>query len=147
MPYRPITLREPDDLDDVESLLSANGLPTADVHEKQGCFFVATAGGERVGIGGIEQYGTQGLLRSVVVAETHRGAGYGTALCETLEATARADGIETLYALTTTAADFFRGCGYEQVSRDRVPEQIQSTAEFAELCPATAICLRKPLYN
>ena len=141
----PVTLRDPDGLDYIESVLSANDLPTRDIHGKEGSLFVATADGERVGVGGIEQYGTEGLLRSVVVERTYRREGYGTALCTKLEANAHRDGIQTLYALTTTAAGFFGDRSYEGINRNAVPERLQRTAEFSELCPTTATCLRKRL--
>lgn len=131
--------------DRVESLLAANDLPNRDVREKPACFFLAYAGPELVGTGGIEQYGPNGLLRSVVVAESHRGSGYGTALCDALEAHARSDGVRTLYLLTTTAAPFFRRRGYESVARDAVPERIRATAEFTDLCPASATCMAKSI--
>lgn len=142
-----VTLHEaaPDGLAYVESLLDAEGLPTRDLQAKPGCFFVATAGGERVGVGGVEVHGAEGLLRSVVVAEDHRGQGHGTALCDELEAHARTAGIERLYALTTTAAGFFRRRGYDVCDGGSVPVQIRETAEFSELCPSTASCLRKRL--
>ena len=94
----------------------------------------------------VEQYGEAGLLRSVVVADPHRGAGYGTALCDALEEHARREGVATLYLLTTTtAAPFFRQRGYEETNREATPEAIRETTEFSELCPTAAACLRKRL--
>lgn len=134
-----------DSLDYVTELLSANDLPTADVEATDATFYLASVDGERVGIGGIERDGEVGLLRSVVVETAARGRGLGTTLTEALEARAAADGIETLYLLTTTAADFFAGRGYERVAREAVPEPINETTEFSELCPSSATCLRKSL--
>lgn len=129
----------------VEALLEANDLPAQDIRAKSESFFLATSGSEPVGCGGVEQYGSDGLLRSVVIRESFRGEGYGMALCDDLEAQARACGVETLYLLTTTASRFFRRRGYEDCRRDAVPTAIQATTEFAELCPSTATCLRKNL--
>lgn len=142
-----LTLREATtaDVERIESLLAANDLPTADVRETSGRFFLAHDGGRVVGVGGLEVHGTVGLLRSVVVPEAERGAGYGATLCDTLEARARKAGVETLYLLTTTAADFFADRGYEEISRDAAPRTIRETTEFAELCPTSAVCLRKRL--
>jgi len=136
---------EEPELESVEQLLSANGLPADDVRPSPARFFVATATGERVGVGGLELYGTAGLLRSVVVDGPYRGAGYGTALCAELEEHARQQGVETLYLLTTTAAAFFRRRGYEEVDREAAPAEIRETTEFSELCPTDAPCLRKCL--
>ncbi|WP_440988344.1 arsenic resistance N-acetyltransferase ArsN2 [Haloarchaeobius baliensis] len=136
----------------VESLLAANDLPHEDVRDGPAEFFLASPAAAEdtddvtpVGIGGVERHGTDGLLRSLVVAEEYRGAGYGTALCDALETYARDNGVETLYLLTTTAAPFFRGRGYETVERDAVPDRIRDTTEFAELCPSSATCMTRAL--
>lgn len=129
----------------VERLLARNDLPTAGLHDGDGRFFVARDGDDRIGVGGVEQCGTDGLLRSVVVEASVRGEGYGVALCRALEAEARAAGIERLYLLTTTAAEFFAGRGYAEMPREDAPEAIRATTEFAELCPSSATCMRKSL--
>ena len=59
------------------------------------------------GTDGVEIYGSEDLLRSVVIMESNRGQGYGAELCDSLEEYARTNGVETLYLLTTTAALFF----------------------------------------
>lgn len=140
-----LTLRtaDSDDVDRIEALLRANGLPHRDVRGESVRLFVADADSEFVGTGGVEPYGANGLLRSVVVAESKRGRGYGTALCAALEDRARSIGVETLYLLTTTAADFFGRCGYEPIARETAPERIRRTTEFADLCPESATCMRK----
>lgn len=134
-----------DGLDDVRRLLRANDLPAADVGENADSIYRAIDDGDLVGVGGVEQYGSVGLLRSVAVTEPHRGEGYGTAICDALEAQARANGVETLFLLTTTAAAFFDERGYEPTERTAVPESIRQTSEFTDLCPETATCLRKDL--
>ncbi|ELZ22816.1 N-acetyltransferase GCN5 [Haloterrigena salina JCM 13891] len=140
-----VVLRRADesDLPYVERLLSDEGLPSADVRSSPARFYVGYDGDERIGVGGLERYGTDGLLRSVVVERSARADGYGTALCAALERRARADGVETLYLLTTTAAEFFAERGYEYVERTDAPSAIRETTEFDELCPASAACLRK----
>jgi amino-acid N-acetyltransferase len=142
-----MTLRKAaaDDLDLVEELLDANDLPYRDVREKPASFFVGYIDGTPVGVGGIEAYGEDGLLRSVVVEESVRGAGHGMALCDELEARAVADGLDALYLLTTTAAGFFEARGYEAIDRDEAPPSIRRTAEFEDLCPASATCMKKSL--
>ena len=129
----------------VESLLERNDLPAADVRSKPDCFYVASADGDRIGAGGIERYGTDGLLRSLVVERSARGNGYGTAIRAALEAEARLDGIETLYLLTTTATEFFATTGYTRIDRSEAPDPVRNTTEFADLCPASATCMRKLL--
>jgi amino-acid N-acetyltransferase len=142
-----ITLREADaeTIDWVEALLEANDLPYRDVRTKAECFFVAVDEPERVGVGGVELHGVDGLLRSLVIARPHRGRGYGTALYESLEDYARENGVQALYLLTTTASGFFRERGYETVSRADAPERIRETTEFTDLCPTSATCMEKEL--
>lgn len=129
----------------VERLLRENDLPVDDVRSKPGSFYVGYDGDDPVGAGGVEVYGSEGLLRSVVVERAARGAGVGTALCEALETAAADAGVETLYLLTTTAAGFFEDRGYVRIEREEAPEAIRETAEFDSLCPATATCMRKRL--
>jgi amino-acid N-acetyltransferase len=142
-----ITLRQADDstLSYVETLLKKNGLPSQDIRSKRDCFYIGYNEAGPVGISGIETYGTNGLLRSVVLEQSARGYGFGTALCNSLEATALTDGIERLYLLTTTAAGFFAAHGYVEIERTDAPARIQQTTEFDELCPTTATCMKKPL--
>jgi len=129
----------------VEGLLSRNGLPSEDVRSKPACFYVGYDGDEPVGVGGLERYGPDGLLRSVVVGKSMRGNGYGTALCAALEDEARDAAVETLYLLTTTAAPFFSDRGYSPAERATVPATVRGTTEFADLCPTTATCMWKSL--
>lgn len=129
----------------VETLLEENDLPTADVRSESARFLVATVDDARVGVGGLEQYGSDALLRSVVVERSARGEGIGTALCDALESTATDRGVDALYLLTTTAADFFAVRGYDEIDRADAPEAIRNTTEFADLCPSSATCMRRSL--
>jgi amino-acid N-acetyltransferase len=133
-----------DALDHVERLLAANDLPTADVRDDAPRFYLALDD-DVVGAGGLEVYGDDGLLRSVVVDATHRDRGYGSAICTGIETRARRAGVGTLYLLTTTAAEFFRDRGYAETDRPAVPEAVRATRQFAEFCSASATCMRTRL--
>lgn len=143
LPEITLTRAETEDMDWLEGLLQDNGLPHQDIRMGAGRFFIAHDGPERVGAGGLEIDGKNGLLRSVVIVDSKRGQGYGTALCDALETRARTNGVETLYLLTTTASAFFDEHGYKVVDREAVPSGIRETTEFAELCPRSATCMRK----
>lgn len=132
-----------DELAAIKELLAANDLPTEGVSEAE--LFVASDDSERIGVGGFERYGSNVLLRSVVVEEAVRGRGYGTTLTRRLLGHARDKGIEAVYLLTTTAASFFTSLGFQTVKRNRVPDSIRTTREFTELCPESAVCLCKRL--
>lgn len=143
MPIRPAT---PDDLDAVRALLREVGLPTDDLtpaHLEH--FLVAHDEDALRGVVGLEPCDDVALLRSLAVAPVDRGQGLGARLVETIERRAHRDGLRGLYLLTTTAADYFRTCGYEAIDRERLPAAIQATEEAARLCPASATCMRKIL--
>lgn len=144
---RTITLRQADasHVSYIEALLERNDLPSEDARSKPECFYLGCVGSDPVGIGGIEVYEPYGLLRSIVVERPARGEGLGTALCDALEERASADGVETLFLLTTTAVDFFADRGYVEIDRTSVPPAIRRTTEFEDLCPTTATCMRTSL--
>lgn len=144
---RSVTLQPADErhVSTIETMLERNELPSHDVQSKPECFYLGYDGATLVGIGGLEVYGTVGLLRSMVIEHAARGDGFGTALCDALEICAATDGVKTLYLLTTTAAEFFTDRGYVEIERTAVPPAIQQTTEFDDLCPNTASCLHKSL--
>jgi amino-acid N-acetyltransferase len=50
-----------------------------------------------------------------------------------------------MYLLTTTAETFFERRGYRRVDRTEAPQAIQTTVEFASLCPASSAFMIKRL--
>jgi amino-acid N-acetyltransferase len=134
-----------DDLDAVRTLLAGNGLPEEDIAGHLEHFLLAWDGAVLVGTVGVELLGNSGLLRSLCVRREYRNRGLATALSERAEAYARNAGLHRLYLLTTTAKTFFERAGYSVCSRDRLPPEIQGTAEFRSLCPATATCMARDL--
>lgn len=135
------------DLADIKFLLERAALPFNDLAPEAMHNFVVVrdAQGLLIGAGGIERYEHDGLLRSVVVHENARGTGLGQQITSAVEDRARNNGVTALYLLTTTAADFFPRFGYERFERNNVPEKLKHSAEFASLCPASAVCMRKSL--
>jgi amino-acid N-acetyltransferase len=131
------------DLDEVEFLLETNDLPTADVRSEDVRLFLARVDGTVVGVGGLEVYESAALLRSLAVVPSTRGQGYGSALVRALEERAVSLGATEVYLLTTSAGEFFRNCGYEEIDRKEVLQSIQNTVQFATLCPDSARCMRK----
>ncbi|WP_052063583.1 arsenic resistance N-acetyltransferase ArsN2 [Nitrincola sp. A-D6] len=101
--------------------------------------------GRIIGIVGIESHENVGLLRSLVVGKAYRKVGCGQKLVAKAEAWAGESGINSLYLLTTTAADFFPQLGYEVVPRSQAPTFIANSAQFTGLCPASAIFMCKTL--
>lgn len=130
----------------VAALLREQSLPVADLDGHGSIAFIGALGEqELVGVVGIETAGRDGLLRSLAVAESHRGRGLGERLVEAAEALAGEFGLERLYLLTEDAADYFRRLGYRAVPREHAPPAIRASAQFAALCPASAELLAKRL--
>jgi amino-acid N-acetyltransferase len=138
-----------DDLATVVDLLGAADLPHEDVRAAEARFYLAYADDRRdadpVGAAGLERCGDDGLLRSVVVAEPHRGEGHGSAVVDAVLAEARAAGVDRIYLLTTTAADFFEDRGFERLPGGDVSGAIRETREFRKLCPDSATCMWRSL--
>lgn len=134
------------DLPAIRELLEAGRLPHADLTAAHlDDFLVLRTKGGLAGVAGLERHGDAALIRSVAVTPALRGAGLGLALVAAVEARARTLGVRTLYLLTTTAAAFFAGRGYQVTARRRAPPVIQATPEFSALCPSSATCMVKDL--
>lgn len=130
----------------MRALLVAAGLPSDGLEDQFGPrYAVAEAGGALVGAAGVEVHGAFGLLRSVVVAPSHRGTGLGKALVADRLAWARREGLSAVYLLTTTAPGFFAALGFERCVREAAPAEIRASREFAAVCPGSSVLMsRKP---
>jgi protein-tyrosine-phosphatase/GNAT superfamily N-acetyltransferase len=131
------------DLDAILGLLQGAGLPTDGVAGSLADFVVAMREETPIGAGGLEIVDRDALLRSVVVHESERGRGLGERLTAHLIAAARARGLDTLWLLTETAAGFFPRFGFRPVPRERAPDGLKATAEFAHCCPASAVAMAR----
>ena len=134
------------DVSAVEALLSAAGLPlagAADALAAKG--LVAREGSTAVGAAAIEQFGEAGLLRSVVVAPQHQGAGLGQALVAAAEQLARDAGVRDLYLVTETAAGWFARLGYEVVGREDAQAAVGESIEMTTACAVTGVPMRRLL--
>jgi amino-acid N-acetyltransferase len=98
-----------------------------------------------VGVAGLEVCCDNALLRSVAVAPEWRSRGLGRELVTRVIADAEARGIHALYLLTTTAERYFPSFGFATIARDAVPEDIRTTGEFRDACPASATVMARPL--
>lgn len=133
------------DLESGRRLLAGYGLPTSDVGECLDGLFVAEDDDSLVGIGGLEVHGDHGLVRSLAVDADRRGAGVGRLLYQAVEQRARELALRDLFLLTETAETFFAGQDFVRTARSSAPPEIRASREFAELCPASAVLMIKPL--
>jgi amino-acid N-acetyltransferase len=126
------------------ALLQAQGLPVSDItNEHLEHFFFVGSDSSPTGLIGLELYGTDALLRSLVVAENARSKGLGSTLVEHAEQYAISKNVRSIYLLTTTAEAFFKRLGYKRIERSRAPPSIERTREFAGLCPASSAFMVK----
>ncbi len=125
-------------------LLTENALPIADISASTPLqFFGIRDGGTLVAVVGLELYPPFGLLRSLAVRSSFRKRGLAHELVSFAESWSAAQGVESLFLLTTTADQLFLGLGYSLVSRDKAPSAIQATSQFSSLCPASSAFLSK----
>jgi len=130
----------------VVALLEAEGLPASDLTDThlEHFFFTGTDDAPSALVG-LEIYGEAALLRSLVVSAAARTKGLGSALVLHAEEYAAAHQVRALYLLTTTAEPYFEHRGYRRIDRSQAPPPIQSTREFASLCPASSAFMIKRL--
>jgi len=130
----------------VVALLEAEGLPASDLTEEHldHFFFTGTYGAPSALVG-LEIHGDAALLRSLVVSAAARTQGFGSALVRHAEEYAAAHQMRALYLLTTTAETYFEHRGYRRIDRAEAPPAIESTREFASLCPSSSALMIKRL--
>jgi amino-acid N-acetyltransferase len=128
------------------ALLQSQELPVSDITDAHlEHFFFVGSDGSPTGLVGLEIYGADALLRSLVVGENARNKGLGSALVEHAEQYAGAMSVRSIYLLTTTAEAFFKRLSYMRIDRSQAPSSIEQTREFASLCPASSAFMVKSL--
>jgi amino-acid N-acetyltransferase len=128
------------------ALLQLEGLPVSDLTDAHlEHFFFSGTEGSPTALVGLEIYGSDALLRSLVVSANARATGTGSALVRHAEDYAILHNLRAIYLLTTTAEAFFERLGYQRVDRTQAPLSIQATGEFASLCPASSALMMKQL--
>jgi N-acetylglutamate synthase-like GNAT family acetyltransferase len=125
--------------------LEAEGLPSADLREPGVRLFAFRDNGAAIGYAGLEVYGTDALLRSVVVDPARRRAGVGRRIVDATLAEARRLGAARAFLLTNTAKAYFERFGFVAIDRASAPETILSTRQAAGLCPSSAPLMVKTL--
>ena len=125
--------------------LEAAHLPTDDLAEPDRVFFQLADEAGPIGFIGLEGEGPDRLLRSLVVLPGRKRKGYGGLLVAHAEIHARQHEVARLHLLTTSVADFFGNRGYYPADRAAAPSVIAQSAQFRDLCPASAAYLVKEL--
>jgi amino-acid N-acetyltransferase len=133
----------PSEREGARAILEANDLPTDDLDDAAIALFGDYDGEQLVGVIGLQTCDGVGLLRSLAVDPALRDRGIARQLCEAVFARAREQGLNELWLLTTSAQDYFVRHGFATVARAEAPPPIRATSQFASLCPATAIVMRR----
>ncbi len=131
------------DLEMVGALLDQCGLPFEDLTEAhlEHYLLLRTEKGGVVGSVGLEIFGPHALLRSLAVAEGHRGQRLASLLTDSIESYAAERGVQNIFLLTETAEGFFAARGYEVVPRAALPPQVAESEEVRGLCPDSALSM------
>jgi amino-acid N-acetyltransferase len=135
----------PADLRRLADWLEGEGLPSGDLGEPGVRLFAFRDGDTAIGYAGLEVYGADALLRSVVVDPARRRSGAGRAVVEVTLAEARRLGATRVFLLTNTAKAYFERLGFASIDRASAPETILSTRQAAGLCPSSAPLMVKAL--
>ncbi|GAA4408345.1 hypothetical protein GCM10023187_30070 [Nibrella viscosa] len=140
-----IRTAEPANQHQVAVLLQHVNLPTDDLPTGLPGFVLAFDGDRLVGSAGVESYDRVGLLRSVAVDPDYRDHKLGRRLVDAVLENARQQGIREAYLITTTADQYFERYGFTCVERSTVPTPVATTQQFSQLCPASAVVMKKSL--
>jgi len=115
----------------VSAALAKAGLANDDVEEPHHLFWRFEIEEEMpVGFGGLEPYGADALLRSVVTLPPLRNRGIGTAIVAMLETEARLRGSRAIWIVSRGAGRFFERRGYAVCLPSVAPDVIRATRAF-----------------
>jgi len=129
----------------VTKALRAAALPDDDLDAEGVTLYAFTQGDGVVGYGGLEFYGENALVRSIVVDPSRRCNGVGRRIVEHLLMNAARRGVRRAFLLTTDAQAYFEGLGFAEIDRKRAPREIVETRQAAGLCPASAVLMVRAL--
>jgi N-acetylglutamate synthase-like GNAT family acetyltransferase len=130
--------------DGVKAALVRAGLPADDIGDERVLVWrFETGQAIPVGFGGLEIFGSDALLRSLVTLPPLRQVGMGAAMVAVLETEARALKCRAIYLLTASDPRFFSRVGYAACARGDVPEAVRASRQFAALCPPSAVAMVK----
>lgn len=133
------------DLPEITKLLNSCELPCSDCEDHISGFIVIEENNKIIGVGALEIYDTIALVRSIAVKQKYRGNGVAAYIYKALEKIAKGLGIQTFYLLTESAIEYFERLDFAIYDRTKTPATIMQTKQFRELCPSSAIVMRRDL--
>jgi amino-acid N-acetyltransferase len=134
-----ITITTDGDFQSFKSLLRSSNLHADDLDINRDLLVAYVEDGQMMGTGGLEIYGSYGLLRSLSVKLGTRGKALGTALTNYLVDEARSRGLKGIYLLTENARGFFQRKGFVDITRQEVPAELHASSEYGTSSKAAAV--------
>lgn len=133
---------EAGNLPEIKALLQRASLPTNGLESHVEHLFVLESGGHVLGAAAFEAYPPYALLRSLVIAPQIQGQGHGRRLLKFILNEVKTQDFLEAYALTTTIPNWLSRLGFEEMSRQDLPEALHSSEELLGACPASALVFR-----
>jgi len=144
------------DLAQAANMLSAAGMLAAGVESSGGCYLIAYAGDQAVGVVGVESRVDAALIRCLSVIESMRRRGAGAALISAARTAAHTRGARTLYAVAPLNASVpgdalasrdVTGLGNAIVSDDMESSDAERYLERFGFAPVAAEEMLKALFG
>ena len=120
----------PEDIPALASLIVAGELPPLFLEPFIDGFLVIEHEGAAVGAGGVEFYGQDAVIRSVVVDPAARGIGLGLEIARLLEDDALTSGARDIYLFTLHAWPFWLKLGYVDLPLSEWPEPVRENWQY-----------------
>lgn len=134
-------IQDSESLRAIQNLLKEAKLPYKDLSVDRAVTIGYYHDHKLIGSGVLEIYGRDALLRSVALLPEFRGKKLGKWIVDHQLSMAKSKSIERVFLLTETAQSFFHSYGFANFNRGDVPVSLQSSSEFSEVCPASAVCM------
>jgi len=118
------------DLPTLVLLIAAGELPPLFLEPFVDGFLVVEHQDRIVGAGGVEMYGEDAVIRSVVVDAEARGLGLGLEIARLLDEDARASGARNVFLFSLHAWRFWLRLGYDELPLDQWPEPVRENWQY-----------------
>ncbi len=135
----------PSDAPEIAALLTAVQLPLDGLDQAE--LVIARIDGALVGCAGLERWESFGIVRSVAVADAHRGSRIAAVLVRDRLCAARFDALVGVYLLTTSATRYFERFGFSAIDRAKLPRALDGSTQVALPACSRATAMKLSLSN
>ena len=139
-----LSVKTPEMLSQISDLLTSSNLVPEGLEKENLTLFYKTDKLERVvGAIGVELYGDSCLLRSLAVHKNNRNLGIARTLIHEALGFACSEKSFNVYLITETIGDTMIRYGFNNISRDDVPQEIIKSPFFNGICPCSCQIMHK----